>query len=267
MFKSENIVLVALMNNHADFKIALERNWYRIPVKNAPSNIHDSSARIIAFYHTKEFEKEKFTIKWFSEIKRTTIVKREQLFPREPKNPKTGKDYYKIEFAVLRQLPIPIISLRPRRILFIPTTSEKFFSVKEINFLFNSSKLEDKFWNALLYKNIFAERQYFVTVSNKNFFLDFALFCKTRNIDIEIDGDSYHMKEDAVRNDKQRSNLLEIEGWSVLRFTSKEIQSDLSASVNLVIEAANKYGGLQDNRSADLYSYLTNDTGQMKLFS
>jgi very-short-patch-repair endonuclease len=159
------------------------------------------------------------------------------------------------------------LQTRTRRILFIPTTSEKFFSVKELNFLFNSSRLEDQFWNALLLKNIFAERQYFVTVSNKNFFLDFALFCKDRNIDIEIDGDRYHMEADAVRNDKQRSNLLATEGWSVLRFTTKEINYNLDASINIVMEAANKYGGLKDFKNPEIFNYLNKDDGQMKIFS
>lgn len=267
MAKTINNVLIALMNNASDFKIVKENGWYRIPVKSAPTNIKDNSARIIAFYHTKEFKKEKYSIKWYGEIKRTLIVKREQLFPSEAINSKSGKEYFKIEIGALKELSIPIISMRPRRILFIPTTSEKFFSVKEVNFLFNNSCLENIFWNALLIKNILAERQYYVKVEKKSFYLDFALFCKGRNINIEIDGDAFHMKENAVRKDKSRNNLLESIGWSVLRFTSKDIKYNLQNSIDLVLETANNYGGIQNPFDPSLYTYLSHKNEQLTFFS
>jgi very-short-patch-repair endonuclease len=265
--KTKNNVLVALMNNQKDFLIAQEKLWYRIPVKSAPPIIREGTAKMIAFYQTKEFEKEKFTIKWFSEIKKISVVKRRELFPNEPANAKTENEYYKIGFAPLRQLQIPIISLRPRRVLFIPTTEERFFGSKEINFLFNNSPLEDKFWNEMLKNSMYAEREYFISAGAKNFFLDFALFCKNKNIDVEVDGDHYHMDNDSVRFDKQRNNLLESKGWSVLRFTSKDIEYDLTNSINIVRETVNKYGGIQNAKDPKHFMYLNNDEGQTKMFN
>ncbi len=254
------------MNNKNDFRIAKENLWYRIPIKNAPPIIRNGNAKLISFYHTSEFEKEKSTIQWFAEIRKISVVKRKELFPNEIQNEKTDKEYFKIEFAPLKQLPIPIISLRPRRILFIPTSEEKFFSSKEINFLFNNSSLENKFWNEMMKNSMYAEREYFISVSKRNFFLDFALFCKNKNIDIEVDGDHYHMDNDSVRNDKQRNNLLESKGWSVLRFTSKDIENDLNGSMNIVRETVNKYGGIQDAKNPSEFNYLTNDEGQSRMF-
>ncbi len=254
------------MNNQKDFLIAQQQLWYRMPFKNAPPIIREGKAKIIAFYQTINFEKEKFTIQWFGEITKTSVVKRKELFPKEIQTSKTENEYYKIEFSSLKRLPIPIISLRPRRILFIPTTEEKLFSSKEINFLFNNSSLENKFWNELLKNSIYAEREYYITVSNKNFFLDFALFCQNKNIDIEIDGDHYHMDSTAVRNDKQRNNLLESKGWSVLRFTSKDIDEDLNGSINVVRETVNKYGGIQDAKDTTLFTYLNKSDGQQRIF-
>jgi very-short-patch-repair endonuclease len=264
--KSQNDVLVALMNRTEDFRIAKEQGWYRIPVKNAPPIIKEGHASYIAFYHTKTFTKERFTIQWFGKITKFSILKREQLFPNEIKNIKTGKEYYKIEFSQLKQLAIPIVSLRPRRILFIPTTQEKFFTSKEINYLFNRSPLENKFWTALLSQTIYAEREYFISINKRNFFLDFAVFCKTRNIDIEIDGDAYHLSEASVKNDKQRNNLLEKEGWSVLRFTNDDIDSKLDDTINLVMETANNYGGVQDITNPPDFKYLNDNTGQLNFF-
>lgn len=253
------------MNNQKDFVIAQNELWYRIPKDKAPSIVRNNEAKIIAFYHTKIFEKEKFSIRWFSLIKQVSIVKRKQLFPTETNDPRRENEYYKIEFTQLQQLLIPIVSLRPRWVLFIPTTEEKFFSAKEINFLFAGSILEDKFWNALLKRNIYPERQYFLSVKEKNYFLDFAVFCKDRNINIECDGDFFHMKEDSVRNDKQRNNILESEGWSVLRFTSKDIEYKLDDTVRLVMDTANKYGGVQDIKNLNQYSYLSEDD-QLRIF-
>jgi len=113
--KKENNVLVALMNNQKDFLIAQEQLWYRIPVKSAPPIIKEGKAKLISFYHTSDFEKEKFTIRWFGEIKKIEIVKRKELFPEEAFNGKSNNEYYKVGFAALKQLPIPIIIFRPRR--------------------------------------------------------------------------------------------------------------------------------------------------------
>lgn len=254
------------MNNKRDFKIAMESCWYRIPVKSAPTIIKEGTASLIAFYHTQKFEKEKFTIQWFGKIKKISVVKRKELFPKQTDDSKANNDYYKIEFAPLQKMIIPIVSLRPRRILFIPTTEEKFFSAKEINSLFNDSALENEFWNELVRNDIYPERQYFISVKEKSYFLDFAVFCKEKNIDIEVDGDKYHMSEDAVRNDKQRNNLLESKGWSVLRFTEKDIAEQMDRSIDLVMETVNKYGGIQDVQNPHDFYYLKKGEGQIRMF-
>ncbi|WP_338763279.1 DUF559 domain-containing protein [Bernardetia sp. ABR2-2B] len=241
----ENNVLVALMNNKKDFLIAQEKSWYRIPVKSAPKNIRDKTKlKYIAFYQTKVFGKEKYSVKWYSEVKRIDKVFRKALFADEPKNSKSNKEYYKIEFDKLRQLREPIISKKGRRILFIPTTEQKFFSATEINYLFNDSPIEDKFWEALVNHDIAAERQYFINAQGKNRFLDFAIFCKDRNINVECDGDQYHTKVKDVKYDKVRNNEISSLGWNILRFTTHQIESELEQSISLVKDTINKLGGV-----------------------
>lgn len=264
--KTENTVIVALMNNHDDFAIAQLHQWYRIPVKTAPPIIKENKAKIIAFYQTKEFKEEQFSIRYFAEIKRVKIVSRRELFPQENINEKSDKQYYKVEFAPLAMLQIPILSLRPRRLLFIPTTQNKFFSAKEINNLFNASKLEDSFFYSMLSRNIQSERQYYLNIKRRNYFLDFAVFCKTRNIDIEVDGDQYHMNSEAVQYDKERNNILESEGWSVLRFTNKDIELNIDHSIGLVMDTINHYGGIQNAKNFEEFNYLDKNDGQLKMF-
>ena len=50
-------VLVAIVNNKADFGIVREQGWYRIPVDKEPKRWPPSW---LAFYKTKVFENEAF---------------------------------------------------------------------------------------------------------------------------------------------------------------------------------------------------------------
>lgn len=265
--KINNTVLVALLPSRRDFEIAKTQNWYRIPVKPAPKIVKNSQLKIIAFYHPKSFETEKFTIRWYAKVLKISIVKRKNLFPNLPFDPKSKNEYYKIEFSPLLQLPEPIISLRPRRLLFIPTSEYKFFHAKEINFLFNDSPLEDLLWNEFIKMNITAERQFHIKIEKSNYFLDFALFCKQRNINIECDGDRFHTAKADIQSDKKRSNILESYGWSVLRFTTIDITYEMNSTLDIVSNTINEYGGLLDISDYKNYKYIIGPSNsQLLLF-
>jgi very-short-patch-repair endonuclease len=263
----ENRVLIALLPNKSDFLIAKEQKWYRIPKKPAPPIVKSNQVKIIAFYQPKTFGDEKYLIRWYGYVNKVSIVKRKELFPNMPYNQKSDDEYYKIEFDYLKQLSLPIISLRPRRLLFIPTTEEKFFRSKEINDLFNDSPLEEILWDELVKNQIAAERQFYLPIEKKNFFLDFALFCKTRHINIECDGDLYHTSRNDIQYDKTRNNILESYGWSVLRFTSDDIKYEMNSTINRITSTINQYGGLQDVNDIDNYKYLRGpNNSQILLF-
>lgn len=258
----ENNVLVALINSKSDFEIAQLYRWYRIPVKSAPTIVKERKIKHIAFYHTKVFEKEKYSIRWYAPITKVSVVKRKELFPHLTADQKSEEPYYKIEFEQLFALPNPILSQRHRRILFISTTEEKLFNSTEINSLFNDSPIEEIFWQKLKEKHITAERQYYWALGENKFFLDFAVFCKTRNINIECDGDKYHTDKKNVYLDKKRNNILESSGWAVLRFTTYDITSDIRGSVNIVSDTINKYGGVEDISISENYKYIQSDDDQ-----
>jgi len=258
--------LIALMNNKRDFKIAQEQRWYRIPVKTkqTPKCVTGKSLQHIAFYHTKEFDQNAHSIRWHGEVKNISIVKRKELLPETPHDQKAEHDYYKIEFGELQALPEPIISRRPRRILFIPTTLSHFQRTREINEVFYESPLEEDFWKVLRDEKIDAERQYLFEAERKKFCLDFALFCKLRNIDVECDGDNFHLEANAVKRDKQRNNILESFGWSVLRFTTEDIQKHLSEAIKQIKQTANQLGGLQEIFDQKVFRYF-DDGSQLRL--
>lgn len=260
--------LIALMNNKRDFGIAREQHWYRIPVKTkqVPKSVIDGTLKHIAFYHTQEFGRDAHCIRWYAEVKHITIVKRKELLPELPNDPKADDDYYKIQFGELRARSEPIFSRRPRRILFIPTTSWHFQQANEINDVFCESPLEERFWRALKHEEITAERQYLFAMDGRTFYLDFALFCRDRNIDVECDGDSFHLVEQNVKRDKKRNNILESFGWSVLRFTTDEIQLDLGEVLKRIKKTVNQLGGLQDTLDQKIYRCLDDGSPQLRLF-
>ena len=259
--------LVALMNNKRDFRIAHELHWYRIPVKTrqVPKSVIDQTLKYIAFYQTKEFGQDAYCIRWYSEVNNISIVKRKELLPEIPNDPKADEEYYKIQFGELLARSEPIISRRWRRILFIPTTFWHFQQAKEINEVFYESPLEEKFWKAMRDAEIDAERQYLIEADEQMFCLDFALFCKARNIDVECDGDKFHLDEKDVKRDKKRNNILESFGWSVLRFTTDEIQKNLVQPIKRIKKTINKLGGLQDVINQTVFRYLEDGSPQLRL--
>jgi len=221
---------------------------------------------LIAFYHTSKFKKEKYSIQSYAKVLNITLVSRQQLFPNEPLNhPKARKVYYKIQIDQLLPLARPIISHRPRRITFIPTSEEKFFKTiqlkePEINFLFNDSPLENLLHQKLMDHRIFPERQYFLHDKNKdkNWILDFALFCKTTNINIECDGMAYHYETTEQKlYDNNRNNNINVKGWKVLRYPTKALTENMEDTITEIKEAVDKNGGIQDPKHKRTYYYVT----------
>src|SRR3972149_1587657 len=265
--KEKKDVLIALMNNKEDFKIAHEESWYRIPVQSAPRIVRDKKLKYIAFYQTKIFGENAFKIEWHGEVKNISVVKRKKLFPNLEHDPKAENDYYKIEFDELQKLPSPIISRRHRRVPFITTTFKQFKSGKELNDVFKESAIEEKLWEEMKSKGINAERQYMIVKDENMFYLDFAIFTKERNIDVECDSDKYHTKKEDIKRDKQRNNILESLGWAVLRYTADDIENNLDKCILVVKETVGRYGGLQDASDKSKYRDLDEDNGnQLLLF-
>jgi very-short-patch-repair endonuclease len=272
--KIKNDVLIALIKEPRDFYLLETELWYRIPVKNAPKNVKNGEVKIIAFYIGKKITKELPIIRYYGPIISITQVKRKALLPNETP-PLKSPDllYYKIQIEKLIGLERPILNLCPRRILFVPTTQFKFnFVIKQkqpdFNLLFNDSPLEDKLYEAFLSHNIRSHRQYFLTTKTGNYHLDFALFCKEGKINVECDGDTYHDKKEQVHYDKKRNNNIEVEGWSVLRYTTKEIVDGLEDVVHQVQEKAEKYGGYEklDDIGEFQYKPKINPGEQGRLF-
>ncbi|MCB0758942.1 MAG: DUF559 domain-containing protein [Flavobacteriales bacterium] len=263
----ENNVLAAYLPSTKDLAIALEHGWYRIPALHAPPIIRDGKATHIAFYQPKAFDDDRYMVRWYAPITGLVIRKRSEILPDEPLHPHATKDYYVVGCAGMQQLAKAIPSKIPRRAIFFPTTLEKLFTATDINHLFNDSHLETLLWNEMLKADVPSERQFDIRAGGQWFKLDFAVFCKTANIDIECDGDTHQRSAGAVEKDKRRSNLLASAGWNVLRFTRSVLRTEMESAMSMVHDTINRYGGLIDPDSDGGFRYTSGpDDPQPRLF-
>lgn len=146
-------------------------------------------------------------------------------------------------------MPQPIFSRRWRRIIFIPTTWQKFVNAMEINDLYDESPLEDRLWTELKRLNITAERQEFVPVKGRTYALDFAIYCASGKIDVETDGDVWHADPERIPLDNLRDNDLETAGWKLLRFNTLCIREKMAEyCLPTIVENINRLGGLDEQR-------------------
>lgn len=241
-------VLVAIVNSHPDFVIARDKHWYRVPVDSQQKWLKDRwPPKWLALYQTKIFGEEAYSVRYYAKVQSIRTVYRWQLFPDEPSDPKATRQYHQLILEPLKRLESPILSRRRRRIVFIPSTWNKFTSAVEINDLYNESSLEEGLWAEFKRLQIQAERQELVAVNRRSYFLDFAVYCGKGKLDIETDGDEYHANPEKSAIDNVRNNDLGSKGWQVLRFTTRQIQEQMAEyCVPNIIDTINHLGGALD---------------------
>ena len=244
-------VLVAIMNNVLDMTIARDQHWYRIPVSSAGKWLEGCwPPQWLAFYQTKEFGDEAHAVNYYTQVLDQHLVFRWQLFPNDPKDAKGLRRYYKLVLAPLKRLPQPILSRRRRRIVFIPTTLDKFATAAEVNDLYAGSPLEDQLWVELKRLEISAERQEFVEAKKQLYALDFAIYCATGKIDIETDGDTWHSNPEQSRVDNLRDNALKTVGWRTFHFSTPQVKEQMAEyCIPTIVENINRLGGLDEGRT------------------
>jgi very-short-patch-repair endonuclease len=121
----------------------------------------------------------------------------------------------------------------------------KFKSAVEINDLYDDSPLEDTVWQQLKKYKIKAERQELVSVKQKQYFLDFAIYCVQGNIDVETDGDTWHADKKRIPIDNLRDNNLHQRGWYTLRFNTYHVKEEMAEyCIPTIVETINRLGGL-----------------------
>jgi len=182
MFHASDRVLVAIVNNRRDFDIARDEGWYRVPAKHAPQST--TEAAVLAFYFTKAFDDEKWSIRWYGEVRGHELARRRDLFPGEPEHPRAEEVYYKLQLGPLMQLERPIPSLRWRRIAFIETSWDRFTAAEEVNDLYASGA--DGLFVTLKDEGFWPEREFIVCEGSVEYVVDMAIPCQEGIVTIAI---------------------------------------------------------------------------------
>lgn len=132
-------VLVAILNNRQDMDILQTQHWYRIPVPSVEKRLARYWApEWLAFYQTKVFASEAYSLNYYARILQIQKVDRKALFPDEVETERSQKQYYKLNLAPLEKLPHPIVSDRHRRVVFIPTTLTQLMTAVKLKDLYDS---------------------------------------------------------------------------------------------------------------------------------
>ena len=139
---------------------------------------------------------------------------------------------------------------RPRELPYSPHLKER---AKELRG--QPTPAEKKFWNSLrqmpFYKTIVFNRQ----KSIGNYIVDF--YCHQFQLVIEIDGDS-HGPAFAQSKDAERTEFLEAQGLTVLRFTNREVEERVEAILIQLEELIEKEKGKSPRPPSEKGEQTTN---------
>lgn len=182
MFHSADRVLVGIMNNRRDFEIARDEGWYRIPAKTAPESTKE--AIVLAFYFTRAFGPDKWSIRWYAPVRGHELARRRDLLPHQPDHPRADDPYYKLQVGPLMELEYPITSLRWRRITFIETSWDRFTSAEEVNDLYVSGA--DGLYVTLKEADLYPEREFLFREEDAEYTADLAIPCRNGTLTIAV---------------------------------------------------------------------------------
>ena len=174
MFYPSDRVLVGIMNSRRDFTIAREERWYRIPKLHAPEST--TEAVVLAFYFTRAFGDEKWSIHYYAPVEGHELVRRRDLLPHQSDHPHADDPYYKLQLGRLMKRDEPIPSLRWRRVTFIESTWDRFIAAEEINDLYATGA--DGLYVTLKEDDLHPEREFPFHEANAEYVVDMAIPCR-----------------------------------------------------------------------------------------
>jgi len=94
--------LVGIVPRKNLWPIIQNEKWYHIPVKSAPKNA--LAVEYLAFYFPKVFgEKLRYKVIYYAKVKGINIMRRIQLFPKEPKHKSAQEKYYQLHLGEIKK--------------------------------------------------------------------------------------------------------------------------------------------------------------------
>ncbi len=232
-------VLVGVLKDKRDLGILLKKRWYRIPVFYLPKK----KFQYLAFYQPASFDKKGKRIEYYARLKRTKVVKRIDLLPKEPTHPRAQDEYLKCESLKIRKLSNPVKNIIPRRVSFGFTDLKTLRSAKDILELYDVAPTEQIIAKRLKQLGIETKPEFSVSVNSKRFRVDLAIFCKNGKIAIECDNLKAHRGKFQRKKDRVKSAALRGSGWRVIRLKERDIIENLDRCVARVQKSVRVLSG------------------------
>lgn len=212
-------VLVGVLKNKRDLRILLKHGWYRIPAVHMPKR----KFSYIAFYQPISFGKKGKRIEYYARVFKKTVVRRIDLLPKEKNHPRALDKYIKIQCKEIKKSPRVIKNIMPRRVSFGFTTMKILLSAKNILELYGVPQTEEIIKNELQRAGIKTMREFSISVGDKRYRIDFAIFCEKGKIAVECDNDKAHRNKAQIERDRIKDLFLRRHGWRVVRLREKDI--------------------------------------------
>ncbi len=142
----EALILVAVLPEPRDLKIAKTLGWYRMRANKAPKVI---SVDYVAFYQTAKFGELRWQVQYFAEVRGHELVTRKELMRQAPDHPRANDRYFKLQLGNMYQLELPIVATNWRRLTFLYTTGLQFNAASTLTDLVVRGQERELLWTAL----------------------------------------------------------------------------------------------------------------------
>ncbi|MDO8521599.1 MAG: DUF559 domain-containing protein [bacterium] len=232
-------VLVGVIKQKSDLRILLHDHWYRIPAAFFPKQRFTH----VAFYQPALFGRESKRICYYARVRKIEKVKRIELLPKEPDHPRAQNDYCKITLCEIKKLTHPVKNIIPRRISFGFTSLKKLLSARDILELYGVPKTEQIMGSELKRRGIEIVAEHTISVENKRYRIDIAIFCRNGRIAVECDNTKAHSGKVQRAKDKAKDAALKRHGWRVIRLTEKNILKRLDSCMRRIEKAVQNLDG------------------------
>ncbi|PIZ18001.1 hypothetical protein COY52_01735 [Candidatus Desantisbacteria bacterium CG_4_10_14_0_8_um_filter_48_22] len=241
MKENKEVVLIGVLKDKRDLSLLLKKKQYRIPVLSMPRR----KAGYIAFYQPSALGRSGRMIRRYARIINCEIAKRKFIIPGEPDHPRADDDYCLLSLDDICELQVPIRNRSRTRVTFGFTTLAKMLKARTVLELFDVPPIEDLVAKALAEGGIKASKEHtFSLPGRKKYRLDFAVFCRKGLLDIECDGEKWHLRKMQAKKDTERDRALKNEGWAILRLKESEIVRNMDKCMGKIGRKIKSLGGL-----------------------
>ena len=145
--QADDLDLIAIVSSPRDLEIARVLGWYRIPLATSPKTVR---VDWIAFYQTASFGDERWSVRYYAQVRGFELVRREELLRDELDHPRAKEPYFKLQLGPLEVLPNPIPSQKWRRFTFLYSTGNRLLKARDLKDLrVTSAREKASLWQQL----------------------------------------------------------------------------------------------------------------------